>query len=457
MARELIIPSSTGRWVDLCGVVSVLAYGWLAWASHQPPVPLAGLFVVITVAWGALGIVMLRSLMAGEPIPLARVLAWGLVFRAIGLLALPILEDDFYRYLWDGRSSALTGNPYRDAPMSHFADSSIPGTFQRVLDRINNPHIPSIYPPMCQLVFVAGYWLAPGELLPLKLAFVAADLATLVLLWRLVPPGGVLLYAWCPLLIQETAFSGHPDSLGVFFMVAALFAGACGRQGIGAVVVALAVASKLFAVFILPFLLLGMRLRHLALFSVILGLAYLPFALPGASNESAGLFTFVASWEFNSTLYALVAAAAGPAIAKCIGGLTVALSIACLLWQENSRRSALSGAVPRGDLIFGVLFLVSPVVNPWYLLWLLPFVCARPSAWGIAALFAVPLSYAHGLFLPDVPAYHHPDWVRPVELAIVALGLAIDLSWPHLGSSKSSGARREKADARLGGIERATS
>ncbi len=109
------------------------------------------------------------------------------------------------------------------------------------------------------------------------------------------------------------------------------------------------------------------------------------------------------------------------------------------------------------DLLYGCLFLFAPVVNPWYLLWLLPFVCAHPSAWGVAALASISLSYSHGLFLqlPELVPYQHPGWVRPAEIGVVGLAWLAS-QWicrprQHLmGSSTHAGCRRIYREA--GGI-----
>jgi len=42
------------------------------------------------------------------------------LFRAIGFFAFPVLEDDIYRYLWDGRQTVVNGNPYLQAPSDFF-------------------------------------------------------------------------------------------------------------------------------------------------------------------------------------------------------------------------------------------------------------------------------------------------------------------------------------------------
>jgi hypothetical protein len=71
--------------------------------------------------------------------------------------------------------------------------------------------------------------------------------------------------------------------------------------------------------------------------------------------------------------------------------------------------------------------LLSTTVNPWYLLWLLPFLALRPSLPGLVALAAVTLSYVTGLNLGD-PAlgnFEHPVWLRPLEYGLVAAALLL--------------------------------
>ena len=70
-----------------------------------------------------------------------------------------------------------------------------------------------------------------------------------------------------------------------------------------------------------------------------------------------------------------------------------------------------------------------PVVNAWYLLWLLPFAVIRPSAWAWTASVAVLLSYVTGLNLNDLQMdpFGHPFWVRPVEYGVILLAMAYDV------------------------------
>src|SRR5690606_18146268 len=108
--------------------------------------------------------------------------------------------------------------------------------------------------------------------------------------------------------------------------------------------------------------------------------------------------------------------------------LFAAFTIVFWLQTRTRRGKPASTSLPRLEILYAAFFLVSPVVNPWYALWMLPFIAARPSAWGVASLAAVTLSYAHGSWLsdPGLPPYHHPGWVRPVEIAAIVL---IHVAW----------------------------
>lgn len=431
---------STNRLIDLCGGGTSLAYVWLATASGDPPVPLIPFYVALAVAWTGLLVLLAHFRDGRRTVPVRRIVLWCLLFRAIGFAAEPVLEDDHYRYLWDGRSFALTGNPYDTAPADHFDDPTLSETFALVLEGINNPDIPSLYGPVAEYLFLLGYWVAPGQFGAIKLFLILADLGSLFLLLKLVRPRHALLYAWCPLVIQEVAFTGHVDMLGVFFMVAAIYAASRGRTLRVPVYLALAVATKLLAVLLVPFLLLRGRLREWALLLLVLAMVYWPLAGSGGPGESLGFGIFLADWEFNSTLFALLANWGGTHFAKLIGaGVVGGLGVA-LLVREYTRKNTYevaggsarsSFSIPRGDWLFACFFLFAPVVNPWYLLWLLPFLCVYPSAWGVAALAAVSLSYSHGLFLPDssMSAYQHPAWVRPAELGLIATCIALWRMW----------------------------
>jgi alpha-1,6-mannosyltransferase len=424
----------------MAGLAATVGWSCLAWLSRGPKeVPLAVLLAVLAVAWAATlaGFRLLRR-QSGACFR-RQVIFWAVVFRGIGLLGQPLLEDDPYRYLWDAWVFARTGTPYGPAPEQFFADPEVPEEFRTVLDGVNHPDLPTIYGPLCQYLFLVAYWIRPAETLPIRLMAAVAELAGILLIGRFVTPAGQLLYAWCPLLVQETAFTGHPDAVGVALLLAAMAARRSGRPNLCASAAALAVAARIHALPLVPFLVAAprLRVRSAAVFAGVLGLLYLPFLLKGGGET--GLLSFAADWEFNSFGYGLLGLVLPPAATR---PAALGLAAAGLGWLFLRRR--LAEPLP-GELVTGWTLLWSPVINPWYLLWLAPFVAIRPSAWGIAALAAVPLSYVHGLHLPKsgLPPYHHPSWLRPVEWgAVLVFAIASALKNLHRNPAWTGGPDR---------------
>ena len=414
----------TKHLVDAAGAFCALGYVALAVLAREAGEPSLGAFYGI-VAWTAMPVLLLylRAVRRDEPIPVARLLLWAVVFRLCGLAGGPFFEDDFYRYLWDGYRFATAGTPYGVAPEAFFLDMSVPPALRSVLDQINNPDLPTIYGPTTELLFLFGHWLQAGNVAVLQALLIAVDVATIALLLRLAPARNVLLYAWCPLVVKEVAFTAHPDGLGVCLLLAAVVLAGRRRAGWAAACLGLAVGAKVFALLLVPLVLTRARLRHWCIFAATLALLYGPFLVAGATDLDT-LVVFAREWEFNSAAFGLLAAVLPPNLAKL--SLAVAFGV-FWLWYYRRHRSA-GGDVPRGDWVYGVFLLAAPVINAWYLLWLLPFAVVYPSRWAWAASVAVLLSYITGLHLGnyEMQAYAQPWWVRPVEFGVIFVALLFD-------------------------------
>lgn len=404
-------------------------------------------------------------------LPFKAILLWACIFRLMGVFSYPVLEDDHYRFLWDGYQTMSAGSPYI-APPSAFFDHDLPEKLEDILGAINYPDVPTIYAPVTQFVFAAAYFIAPAEVWALKGVLLCFDIGLLLLLayfirclaskdkevvhqfvisWQQL---AFLLYAWSPLLVKEVAFTAHPDIIGIFFIVSAwVLQYLRPKQGVCiAILCALAVSSKIFAVLLVPFL-LQLSWRRWGVFIVTLGLIFLPFA-----QDLLALFQSVQTmgqhWIFNAPVYLAFDhyATVFPqyfSSASYILGLAyikyIGLSIFVMLWLLYFFRffglysycaSGIKGircllvqqvlpsvGLPRGDWIYGVFFLVIPVVNPWYLLWLLPFSVIYPSLWALTASFSVLLSYVIGLNIDDasLTPYGQPGWLLSIEYMIVLL------------------------------------
>jgi hypothetical protein len=107
---------------------------------------------------------------------------------------------------------------------------------------------------------------------------------------------------------------------------------------------------------------------------------YAPF-LQAGTGLWQGAFVFAEQWQTNSFLFPLLATLAGNRwLTNLAVILTLGVVIALLLCRLDMQddRSFLWGSF----VTLGLLFLLSPVGDPWYFVWLTPFLCVFPSrAW----------------------------------------------------------------------------
>lgn len=257
--------------------------------------PLLAVFILLGVVFTFYLVAVFAAIRARDDRRLpAIIILTGVAFRLVTLYSWPIQEIDVYRYLWDGAVTTSGVSPYRYSPqqvLAKSADEALPHDLQRlvalrerspalatVLSRVHYSELPTIYPPVSQAVFAAVTLLTPqdtsvlGRIVNMKAAFVLFDLATMVVVIRLLRLAGKhigwsVAYAWCPLVIKEIANTGHLDAVAVLLTTLALFVAVCplvdrrptektARRmvlgSVSAVLLALAVGAKLYPIVLAP-------------------------------------------------------------------------------------------------------------------------------------------------------------------------------------------------------------
>lgn len=407
----------------LLGAVSLLVYVGIAWLSQgfvygqghvqRPIVSFVGLYIG---AW-IFSMLALRNLreQSYQYLDVWLLMAFALLFRVTLLFSLPIQEDDFYRYLWDGKVVASGLNPYRVAPLtvlnfrrglSPLAESpvladnyedlqrlaSIPAqddNFALILSRVNHPEVPTIYPPLAQAVFALTALVAPGTLLVLRLIFLGFDLAICGLVVAVLQHLSlnawlVLVYAWSPLVIKETINSAHYDVVPTFFLVLALLLSLKQSVLLAHLSLAFAILGKIYPLLLVPIFMWNTAVNHgraqallgLVIVSGVVVLGYVPFVDAG-SMLWQGPLAFADRWQTNSLLFPLLHRSVGERwVANTIVTLVLGGAMLMLLIRYDLRDA--QSFLWVNFLTLGLLFLLSPVGNPWYFLWLVPFLCIFP-------------------------------------------------------------------------------
>ncbi|MGB8770768.1 MAG: glycosyltransferase 87 family protein [Candidatus Korobacteraceae bacterium] len=345
-------------------------------------------------------------------------LVLAVVWHVLFLLRPPGPDDDIHRYVWDGRVQRLGYNPYIVVP----SDPALAGLHTAETRTLNHPELPSPYPPGAQLFFRVVTTIHES-IFALKVAFVVCDFAIALVLLDILRRAGqgahwVLAYAWHPLLATEVAGSGHIDIVGALLLLVSAAALARRWRAVAALAFGLAVSVKMLPIVLLPLYWRRVGVRDGALAAVVVGLLYIPFLNHGRIPIGS-LGTYVQSFRFNDPVFATLERVAAP---QLVVGLAVLVGFVTSLWLRRKSAASSSDAFAWP---MAASLLCAPVVYPWYLLWLLPF---------LRSVSTVPLIIWTVSIIPTYYVWHLralgrpwlvPSWIMALEYGAVATAGAI--------------------------------
>jgi hypothetical protein len=183
---------------------------------------------------------------------------------------------------------------------------------------------------------------------------------------------------------------------------------------------------KFLPIVLLPLYWRRVRIRDAALAAAVVALLYLPFLNHGRIPIGS-LGTYVTGFRFNGPVFAILHHVAAP---QLLTGLAVLVGLATATWQRI--RSAAPERSPdqfAWDLFawpIAASLLCAPVVFPWYLLWLVPFLTSASTL--LIIIWTVSI-------IPTYVMWHLrtlgrswgalPVWVMLVEYGCLAMGAAI--------------------------------
>ncbi len=352
-----------------------------------------------------------------------RDLGWALAalasVRVVMAFGEPMLSDDVYRSVWEGRVQRASGNPFAwaDRPEASKWAGLRDGY---VYPRINHPDYAAIYPPAWQWA-MRGVNAVSDSVTAVKLFVVFCELLFWLGLWRLLEARGltlsrVLIAAASPLAMIEIAGGGHNEAMGMALVVWTLVLFERKSRPAAAIALTLAVLSKLIpAILAFPWL-RRFRIRDFAL------MAAVGLALSAPFVEETALWSlrkYGDYWRFNETFFVLFAGVSGSHRA----GVLISVAVLVALGFRLSRRET---DIVRASLLMSVaLILVMPNVLPWYALWLLVFVpIAERSPMAVGAVvftLTVPLAYLVYPGWLGGGAWYLPWTIRAIEYGVPLL------------------------------------
>ncbi|MGA1836812.1 polyprenol phosphomannose-dependent alpha 1,6 mannosyltransferase MptB [Herbiconiux sp. 11R-BC] len=468
--------------------VGSLGVGWLSPASSiqswllidllrntRGAVAICGILVVggallLLAAWLALGVSLLRTRQGAadattpktesatdaataskQASPLRQVvtsaIAWGIPL----LVTVPMFSRDMFAYVGQGRLMAAGMNPYTTG----MAD--LPGWFALGVDPLwadtQTPYGP---------VFV---WLS-------KLTVMATDALPTevpIFIFRLLAAGGLAMlayYAWriarlrglneagvlwivaaSPLVLMNFVVAGHNDGLMLGFIVGGVYYALKDRPILGTIFVAVAIGVKPIALIALPIIGLiwagqnagwgAIIKRWLAVASIALGgIAVLGWGLGIGIGWVSALATpvTISSWYAPANILGI-----------SVGGLANGVGLSGDITQEVFKLGMLGlGCTAAAYLViakrrvdplwllagcFAVIMLSSPVLHPWYGIWLLTFfaLAGVDRLWRIrVVVYSTAFFMLIGLAEPFdlIPRFDHDTMIPVAVIGTALIGFA---------------------------------
>jgi hypothetical protein len=313
----------------------------------------------------------------------------ALLWRAALVFSPPLLSDDIYRYVWEGRIQTRAGNPYAwpDRPE---AEKWVP-LRDEVWRATTHREYTAVYPPFWQM---ASYLVVAtsDSVTAMKAFLVGCEVLTLLALSRILHTRGLprerlLIMAWSPLALVEVAGSGHNDVLGLLFTVLALLALDQGRPWRSALAATLGFQSKLLPGLIACAWARRYRPTHAAGALLLAAALVAPYRSAGYEGLFMSLGKYGQYWLFNETFFTPLAALAGGHSKGVRAAALLVLLLALVLARLRVE------TVAAATLVVAAFLLLAPNVLPWYALWLVPLLVVRDEPAALLFTGTVGLAY----------------------------------------------------------------
>lgn len=370
-----------------------------------------------------------------------KLLTWiAFGFRAVFILAIPNLSQDFYRFIWDGRMILEGFNPYLFTVESFISNDEFPVAQAQELyngmGTLNASHFTN-YPPINQLCFIIAAMLSSksilGSVVVMRLLIITADFGTLFfgkkLLEKLsMPTYHIFWYILNPFIIIELTGNLHFEGVMIFFLVWSLYLLHIGKWQFVAVILALSVSVKLIPLIFLPLLFQKLGWKKSVLFYLILGFTTLLLFAPFYSSEFINNYTqTVALWfqnfEFNASMY-YIAREIGytfrgyneiAIIGKVIPIVVILFVLIITFFRRNKTTVELITAML---LVLSFYYFTTTTVHPWYIATLLILSVFTKYKFPLVWSFVIILSYLAYINI-DKADKSENLWIIALEYAIV--------------------------------------
>lgn len=312
----------------------------------------------------------------------------ALGLRLVLLFSIPVLSDDFYRFIFDGQLLKSGINPYAFLPEDAFQQLQVPNSsyWEDLLTGMNSLGYYSVYPPLHQLFFFFSAWAGSsllGNILILRLVILAFEGLNLLLIHRILKSWGLplsrlWLYAFNPLVILELTGNLHFEALVITGLLGMLYGLSLSKVSYSTLGWVWAVGVKLSPLMLGPFLIKvwgKAKFFHFLLWSAVwMGIFLLPLFVTGNfSNFWQSFRLYQSNFEFNASAWYLIRWVSGfwmdynplVYVGPFLSLFALVGILAISFFHKIKEPKHVASAVV---WIYLVYLLLQNVVHPWYIL-----------------------------------------------------------------------------------------
>ena len=224
----------------------------------------------------------------------------------------------------------------------------------------------------------------------------------------------VLVFAWNPLLAIEVAGSGHVDIVGALLLVVSAAALVRRWRATAAIGLGLAIAVKFLPIVLLPLYWRRVRIRDAALAAAIVALLYVPFLIMAAFRPAR----LARMCRLSALTVPCLRHSPWWCLRSCWLGSQSLVGLVTAAWL---RSAAPEWSSDQFAWPMAACLLFAPVVFPWYLLWLLPFLTSASTLliilWSVSVIPTYVMWHFRTLGRPWGAL---PGWVMLLEYGCLA-------------------------------------
>jgi alpha-1,6-mannosyltransferase len=339
----------------------------------------------------------------------------GLLFRLTFIIALPVLSQDYFRFIWDGRMLLNGYNPYLYLPIDliKLPSFSIPQQSDLYVGMgLLSAKNHSNYPPFNQLIFLITAFLSNnsvlGSVIIMRLFIILADFGLYfygkkILLSLGKNPESIHWYFLNPLIIIELAGNLHFEGVMMFLFFLGIYFIYRNKNHWAALLFSSSILLKVLPIIVLPLFFRFLSLKKAIVFFLISGFITIAGFLPFYSSQLiANYTTSIGLWfnkfEFNASLYYVFRQIGhfftGYNMISIFGKMSLIItSLFIAYFSFKKTKIELEKLLLLTLVIFSIYFGLSTTIHPWYLVSLVLLAVFIDIKYPILWSFTVILSY----------------------------------------------------------------